>query len=103
MSDKVNRCHLFYVQFRTNCSIIPVIKPITYTYTFDYFAFYLIINRTYTYFFYMTGNISGVDSKTGVIVGAIVGTSVIVGVAILIVFVTRRYNISLACNVERKG
>ena len=51
----------------------------------------------------MTGNISGVDSKTGVIVGAVVGISVIVVVAILIVFVTRRYNISLACNVERKG
>ena len=51
----------------------------------------------------MIGNISDVDSKTGVIVGAVVGTSVIVVVAILIVFVTRRYNISLACNVERKG
>ena len=49
------------------------------------------------------GNISGVDSKTGVIVGVVVGTSVIVVVAILLVIVTRRYNISLACNVERKG
>ena len=51
----------------------------------------------------MIGNISDVDSKTGVIVGAVVGTSVIVVVAILLVIVTRRYNISLACYVERKG